>query len=175
MQWVGEGECRRDNRPRRTHVSDQGPDEGTNPCTQSSFATKNFFDVIQDVSYSIRGSPGPQLEAADGLLEPITHDLQQSLIEILERPDILRLHAVCRIGRERQRHLKIRALCREVEPVFNVLVDTGAQVSLVNAGLLPPECPTASRRPVSLKIANGQYMVGGTKAAKILAANCEPS
>ena len=72
-----------------------------------------------------------------------------------------------RVGRERQLHLKVRALCGEVEKVFDVLVDTGAQVSLVKAGLLPPECLTDSRKPVRLKVANGQYMVGGTKEAAI--------
>ena len=40
--------------------------EGTNPCTRPSFATKNVFDVLQDLSESIGGSPGPQLDAADG-------------------------------------------------------------------------------------------------------------
>ena len=72
-----------------------------------------------------------------------------------------------RVGRERQLHLKVRALCGEVEKVFDVLVDTGAHVSLVKAGLLPPECLTDSRKPVRLKVANGQYMVGGTKEAAI--------
>ena len=141
--------------------------EGTNPCTRQSFATKNVFDVLQDLSESIRGSPGPQLDAADGQPEPIVHDLHQSLVELLERPEILSLHAVRRVGRERQLHLKFRALCGEVEKVFDVLVDTGAQVSLVKAGLLPPECLTDSRKPVRLKVANGQYMVGGTKEAAI--------
>ena len=105
------------------------PGEGTHPCTRSSFATKNVFDVLQDLSESIGGSPGPLLEAADGLVEPITHDLHQSLIELLERPEILSLHAVRLAGRERQLHLKVRALCGEVEKVFDVLVDTGSQVS----------------------------------------------
>ena len=141
--------------------------EGTIPCTRPSFATKNVFDVLQDLSESIRGSPGPQLDAADGQSEPIVHDLHQSLVELLERPEILSLHAVRRVGRERQVHLKVRALCGEVEKVFDVLVDTGAQVSLVKAGLLPPECLTDSRKPVRLKVANGQYMVGGTKEAAI--------
>ena len=141
--------------------------EGTNPCTRPSFATKNVFDVLQDLSESIGGSPGPQLDAADGQPEPIVHDLHQSLVELLERPEILSLHAVRRVGRERQLHLKVRALCGEVEKVFDVLVDTGAQVSLVKAGLLPPECLTDSRKPVRLKVANGQYMVGGTKEAAI--------
>ena len=45
------------------------PAEGTNTCTQSSFATKNVFDVLQDLSESMRGSPGPKLDAADGLLD----------------------------------------------------------------------------------------------------------
>ena len=141
--------------------------EGTNLCTRPSFATKNVFDVLQDLSESIGGSPGPQLDAADGQPEPIVHDLHQSLVELLERPEILSLHAVRRVGRERQLHLKVRALCGEVEKVFDVLVDTGAQVSLVNAGLLPPECLTDSRKPVRLKVANSQYMVGGTKEAAI--------
>ena len=144
-----------------------GASEGTNPCTSPSFATKNVFDVLQDLSESIGASPGPQLDAADGRPEPIVHDLHQSLVELLERPEILSLHAVRPVGRERQLHLKVRALCGEVEKVFDVLVDTGAQVSLVKAGLLPPECLTDSRKPVRLKVANGQYMVGGTREAAI--------
>ena len=86
------------------------PGEGTNPCTQSSFATKNGFDVLQDLSVSIGGSAGPQLGAADVPLEPITHNLQQSLIELLERPDVPSLHAVRRAGQERHLSLKIRGL-----------------------------------------------------------------
>ena len=143
------------------------PDKGTNPCTWPSFATNYVFDVLQDLSESIEGSPGPQLDAAHGKTELIVHDLHQSLVELLERPEILTLHAVRRVGRERQLHLKVRALCGEVEKVFDVLVDTGAQVSLVKAGLLPPECLNDSRRPVRLKVANGQYMVGGRKEAAI--------
>ena len=84
--------------------------EGTYPCTRPSFATKNVFDVLQDLSESIGGSPGPQLDAADRQPEPIVHDLHQSLVELLERPEILSLHAVRRVGRERQLHLKVRAL-----------------------------------------------------------------
>ena len=138
--------------------------EGTNPCTRLSFATKNVFDVLQDLSESIGGSPRPQLDAADGQPEHIVHDLHRSLVELLERPEILSLR---RVGRERQLHLKVRALCGEVKKVFDVLVDTGAQVSLVKAGLLPPECLTDSREPVRLKVANSQYMVGGTKEGAI--------
>ena len=130
--------------------------EGTNPCTRPSFATRYVFDVLQDLSESIGGSLGPQLDAADGQPEPFVHNLHQSLVELLERPEILSLHAVRRVGRERQLHLNVRALCGEMEKVFDVLVDTGARVSLVKAGLLPPEYLTDSRKPVRLKVANGQ-------------------
>ena len=95
------------------------------------------------------------------------HDLHQSLIGLLERLEIPSLHTMRRVRRERQLHLKIRALGGEVERVFNVLVDTGAQVSNVKAGPLLPECLTTSQRPLRLKVANGQYMVGGTKEAEI--------
>ena len=75
-----------------------GASGGTNPCTRPTFATKNVFDVLQDLSESIGGSPGPQLDAADGQPQPIVHDLHKSLIELLERPEILSLHAVRRVG-----------------------------------------------------------------------------
>ena len=109
--------------------------EGTNPCTRPSFATKNVFDVLQDLSESI-----------------------------------LSLHSMRRVGRERQLHLKVRALCGEVEKVFDVLVDTGAQVSLVKAGLLPPECLTDSRKPVSAEggerpVHGGRHEGSGHRAA----------
>ena len=61
---------------------------------------------------------------------------------------ILSLHAVSCVGRQQQLHLKLGALCGEVEKVFYVLVNTGAQVSLVRAGLLPPKRLTTSWRPV---------------------------
>ena len=121
------------------------PGESTNPCTKSSFETENAFDVLQHLSESMGGSLGPQLDAADGLSGPITHDLHQWLIELLERPDILSLHAVGQFGRERQLDVKIRSLCGEVERVFSVLVDTSAQVSLVKAALIPLECLTTSQ------------------------------
>ena len=62
---------------RHPTVAVAGPraSEGTNPCTRPSFMTKNVFDVLQDLSESIGGSAGPQLDAADGQPEPIVHDL----------------------------------------------------------------------------------------------------
>ena len=43
--------------------------EGTNPCTCPSFATKNVFDVLQDLSESIGGSDG-QMQM--GSLSPLS-------------------------------------------------------------------------------------------------------
>ena len=62
------------------------PGESTNPCSQSSFTTKNVCDILQGLSETIGRSPGPQLEHADGLSEPPIHDLHQSLIELLGGP-----------------------------------------------------------------------------------------
>ena len=47
------------------------------------------------------------------------------------------------------------------------LVDTGAQVSLVRRGLFKEESLQPSRRPVRLKVANGEIMGGGTHEATI--------
>ena len=68
------------------------------------------------------------------------------LIELLEMSQILSLHVLRLVGREWQVRLKIRALCGEVERVFNVLVDISAQVSLVKAGLLPPGCQAETNK-----------------------------
>ena len=59
-----------------------------------------------------------------GSLSPLSTTCTSRLWSFLERPEILSLHAVRRVGRERQLHLKVRALCGEVEKVFDVLVDT---------------------------------------------------
>ena len=113
--------------------------EGTNPCTRPSFATKNVFDILQDLSESIGGSPGPQLDAADGQPEPIVHDLHQSLVELLERPEILSLHAVRHVGRERQLHLKVRGLMRGSGKGFRRFGRHGSSSQLGQGG------PTSTR------------------------------
>ena len=51
--------------------------------------------------------------------------------------------------------------------IADVLVDTGAQVSLVRKGLFSKEVLKPSRRPVRLKVANGEIMGGGTHEATI--------
>ena len=50
---------------------------------------------------------------------------------------------------------------------MDVLVDTGAQVSLVRRGLFREESLQPSRRPVRLKVANKEIMGGGTHEATI--------
>ena len=86
-------------------------------------------------------------------------------------PDVLELHAVRVVhtqqGDERQLHLKVRVRCGQEELVVDVLVDTGAQVSLVRRGLFKEESLQPGRRPVRLKVANGEIMGGGTNEATI--------
>ena len=86
-------------------------------------------------------------------------------------PDVLELHAVRVVhtpqSDERQLHLKVRVRCRQEELVVDVLVDTGAQVSLVRRGLFKEESLQPSRRPVRLKVANGETMGGGTHEGTI--------
>ena len=46
--------------------------EGTNPCTQSSFATKNVFDVVQYLSESIGDHVDRSWKLQMGCLSPLT-------------------------------------------------------------------------------------------------------
>ena len=86
-------------------------------------------------------------------------------------PSVLELHAVRVVrtphGDERQLHLKLRVTCAQKEVIADVLVDTGAQVSLVRNGLFPETCPNSSDRPVHLKVANGGIMGGGAGEAEL--------
>ena len=86
-------------------------------------------------------------------------------------PDVLELHAVRVVhtphGNERQLHLKVRVRCGREELVVDVLVDTDAQVSLVQRRLFKEESLQPSQKPVRLKLANGEIMVGGTHEATI--------
>ena len=59
------------------------PSKSTHPCTKSSTVTKNVFDAFQSLSKEIGGSSTQQLDAADGLLEPVTDGLQLLLVELL--------------------------------------------------------------------------------------------
>ena len=101
----------------------------------------------------------------DGQDQPKIYTIRDHTLEVLMHPDVLELHAPR--GDERQLHLKVRVRCGREEKVVDVLVDTGAQVSLVRRGLFKEELLQPSRRPVRLKVANGEIMGGGTHEATI--------
>ena len=63
--------------------------------------------------------------------------------------------------------LKVQVQCGKKEVIADVLVDTGAQVSLVRKGLFSETFLKPSRRPVRLKVANNEIMAGGTHEATI--------
>ena len=107
----------------------------------------------------------------DGQDQPKIYSIRDHTLEVLMNPDVLELHAVRVVhtpqGDERQLHLKVRVRCGQEELVVDVLVDTGAQVSLVRRALFKGESLQPSRRPVRLKVANGEIMGGGTHEATI--------
>ena len=107
----------------------------------------------------------------DGQDQPKNYTIHDHTLEVLMHPDVLELHAVRVVhtpqGDERQLHLKVRVRCGREELVVDVLVDMGAQVSLVRRGLFKDECLQPSHRPVRLKVANGEIMGGGIHEATI--------
>ena len=87
----------------------------------------------------------------DGQDQPKIYTICDHTLEVLMHPNVLGLHAVRVVhtphGDERQLHLKVRVRCRQEELVVDVLVDTGAQVSLVRRGLFKEEpCSPAGDR-----------------------------
>ena len=58
-------------------------------------------------------------------------------------------------------------MCGREEVIADVLVDTGAQVSLGQNGPFPDTCLQSSDRPVCLKVANGGIMGGGALEAEL--------
>ena len=107
----------------------------------------------------------------DGQDQPRIYTIRDDTLEVLMHPDVLELHAVRVVhtphGDERQLHLKVRVRCGQQVLVVDVLVDTDAQVSLVQRGLFKEESLQPSRRPVRLKVVNGEIMGGGTDESTI--------
>ena len=107
----------------------------------------------------------------DGQDEPRIYTIRDHTLEVLMHPDVLDLHAVRVVhtpqGDERQLHLKVRVRCGQEELGLDVLVDTGAQVSLVRRKLFKEASLQPGRRPVRLKVANGEITGGGTHEATI--------
>ena len=102
---------------------------------------------------------------ADGQDQPKIYDIRDHMLEVLMHPSVLELHAVRVIrtphGDEQQLHLKVRVMCGRKEVIADVLVDTGAQVSLGRNGLFPDTCLKSSDRP--RVVANGEIMSGGAR------------
>ena len=140
-----------------------------------SFVTPNSWSPLPREVYVGKGrgrKEGATTESpVDGRDQPKIYTIGDHTLEVLMHPDVLELHAVRVVhtpqGDERQLHLKVRVRCGQEELVVDVLVDTGAQVSLVRRGLFKEESLQPSRRPVRLKVANGEIMGGGTHEATI--------
>ena len=140
-----------------------------------SFATPNPWSALPREVHVGTGhgkKEGATTESpVDGQDQPKIYTIRDHTLEVLMHPDVLELHAVRVVhtphGDERQLHLKVRVRCGREEKVVDVLVDTGAQVSLVRRGLFKEELLQPSWRPVRLKVANGEIMGGGTHEATI--------
>ena len=140
-----------------------------------SFATPNTWSALPREVYVGKGrgkKEGATTESpVDGQDQPKIYTIRDHTLEVLMHPDVLELHAVRVVhtphGDERQLHLKVRVRCGQEEFVVDVLVDTGAQVSLVRRGLFKEESLQPGRRAVRLKVANGEIMGGGTHEATI--------
>ena len=140
-----------------------------------SFATPNPWCALPREVYVGKGrgkKEGATTKSpVDGQDQPKIYTIRDHTLEVLMHPDVLELHAVRVVhtphGDERQLHLKVRVRCGQEELVVDVLVDTGAQVSLVRRGLFKEEFLQPSRIPVRLKVANGEIMGGGTHEATI--------
>ena len=68
---------------------------------------------------------------------------------------------------KRQLRLKVRVQCGKIGVIADVLVDTGAQVSLVLKGPFSEEFLKPGRRPVRLKVANGKILGGRTHESTV--------
>ena len=103
--------------------------------------------------------------------QPQIYEIRDHTLEVLMHPSLLELHAVRVVrtphGDERQLHLKVRVMCGRKEVSADVLVDTGAQGSLVRNGLFPHTCLKSSDRTVRLKVANGRIVGGGAREAEL--------
>ena len=107
-----------------------------------SFATPNPWSALPRAVHVGTGhgkKEGATRESpVDGQDQPKIYTIRDHTLEVLMHPDVLELHAVRVVhtphGDERQLHLKVRVRCGREEKVVDVLVDTGAQVSLPREG-----------------------------------------
>ena len=100
--------------------------------------------------------------------QPIEQCLPRRITEIVMNPAILKLHAIRKVGKQRQLHLRFRGVSSAgKESIFEILVDTGAQLSAVRKGLLSSRPLRRSAAPVTLRVTNGEIMEGGLDEAAI--------
>ena len=115
------------------------------------FATPNPWSAVPREVYVGKGrgkKEGATTESpVDGQDQPKIYTIRDHTLEVLMHPDVLELHAVRVVhtphGDERQLHLKVRVRCGQEELVVDVLVDTGAQVSLVRRRVVQGGIPAA--------------------------------
>ena len=140
-----------------------------------SFVTPNPWSALPREVYVGKGrgkKEGATTESpVDGQDQPKIYTIRDHTLEVLMHPDVLELHAVRVVHTphcdEQRLHLKVRVRCGQEELVVDLLVDTGAKVSLVRRGLLKEESLQPSRRLIRLEVANGDIMGGGTHEATI--------
>ena len=91
--------------------------------------------------------------------QPRIYTIRDHTLEVLMHPDVLELHAVRVVhtphGDERQLQLKVRVRGGQEEFVVDVLVDTGAQVSLVRRELFKEK--TLAAQPQTSTPEGGQW------------------
>ena len=151
------------------------PEKAAEEPKPLSFVSPNPWSDLPREVYVGKGrgkKEGATTESpVDGQDQPRIYTIRDHTLEVLMHPDVLELHAARVVhtqqGDERQLHLKVRVRCGQEELSVDALVDTGAQVSLVRRGLFKEESLQPSRRPVRLKVANGEIMGGGTYEATI--------
>ena len=83
-------------------------------------------------------------------------------------PEILELHVIRQGGKHRQLHLGVCGVSSAGEGrIFEILVNSAAQVSLMHRGLLTSQSLRRSAAPVTLRVANGEMMEGRLNEAEI--------
>ena len=141
-----------------------------------SVARANPWDTLpREVQVDIGNRDKRFRETTDSSMhgqdQPKIYEIRDHTLELLMHQPVLEVHAVRVVrtphGDERQLHLKVRVMSRREEVIPDVLVDTGAQVSLVRNRLFLDTCLKSSDRPVRLKVANGGIMVGGAREAEL--------
>ena len=103
-----------------------------------------------------------------GGVEP--HVTSPDLQESVEVPNDLSETRVIRAPGMKDEHLRIDAVGQvapTVKPTISVLVDTGAQVSLIKKGLVPEAFLVAAENPIRLVAANNRPVQGGTREVSL--------